>query len=125
MDCINGCMVRSKPNIFITLWFGTQIKPNSMTETFSFSKTDFVGVAEAKNWPPIWRKDVFKQCPESKILFLGLKGAMLKSYLLEACFDLISSPSPSIKIQIIGGKINENLGFESPLRKVNFFLSFF
>jgi hypothetical protein len=49
-----------------------------MTETFSFSKTDFVGVAEAKNWPPIWCKDVFKQCPESKILFLGLKGAVLR-----------------------------------------------
>ena len=78
MDCINSCMVRSKPNIFITLWFGTQIKPNSMTETFSFSKTDFVGVGEAKNWPPIWCKDIFKQCPESKILFLGLKGAVLR-----------------------------------------------
>ena len=37
---------------------------------------------------------------------------------LEACFDLISSPSPSMKIQIIGGKITENLGFESPLQKV-------
>ena len=36
--------------------------------------------------------------------------------LLEACFDLISSPSPSIKIQIIGGKNTENLGLESLLR---------
>ena len=72
----------SKLNIFITLWFGTQIKPNSMTETFSFSKTDFVGVAEAKNWPPIWCKDVFKQCPESKILFLGPKRAVLR---LQSC----------------------------------------
>ena len=108
----------SKPNIYITLWFGTQIKPNSMTETFSFSKTDFVGVAEAKHWPPIWCKDVFKQCPESKILFLGLKGAVSKSYLLEACFDLISSSSPSVKIQIMSGKITENLGLESSLPKV-------
>ena len=33
--------------------------------------------------------------------------------LLEACFDLISSPSPSMKIQTMGGKITENLGFES------------
>ena len=32
--------------------------------------------------------------------------------LLEACFDLISSPSPSMKIQIMGGKITENLGFK-------------
>ena len=38
--------------------------------------------------------------------------------LLEACFDLISSPSPSMKIQIMVGKITENLGFESPLWKV-------
>ena len=30
---------------------------------------------------------------------------------LEACFDLISSPSLSMKIQIMGGKITENLGF--------------
>ena len=41
--------------------------------------------------------------------------------LLEACFALISSPSPSMKIQIIDGKITENLGFESPLRKVKTF----
>ena len=33
-------------------------------------------------------------------------------------FDLISSPSPSMKIQIMGGKITENLGFESLLWKV-------
>ena len=45
--------------------------------------------------------------------------------LLEACFDLISGSSLSMKIQILGGKITENLGFKSPLRKVNFFLSFF
>ena len=30
--------------------------------------------------------------------------------------DLISSPSPSMKIKIVDGKIIENLGFESPLR---------
>ena len=39
--------------------------------------------------------------------------------LLEACFDLFLSPSLSMKIQILGGKIIENLGFESPRRKVN------
>ena len=38
--------------------------------------------------------------------------------LLEACFDLISSPSPSMKIQIMGGKITENHGLKSPLWKV-------
>ena len=45
--------------------------------------------------------------------------------LLEACFDLISPSSLSMKIQIIGGKITENLGFKSPLRKVKFFCPFF
>ena len=45
--------------------------------------------------------------------------------LLEACFDLILSASPSMKIQIMGGKITGNLGFKSPLRKVTFFLFFF
>ena len=43
---------------------------------------------------------------------------------LEACFDLISSPSLSIKIQIMGGKITDNLGFKSPLRKVKIFVLF-
>ena len=40
-------------------------------------------------------------------------------FLLEACFDLIS------KIQIMGGKITENLGFKSPLQKVKKNLFFF
>ena len=37
--------------------------------------------------------------------------------------DLISSPSPSVKIQIV--KITENLGFESPLWKVKIFFVLF
>ena len=41
------------------------------------------------------------------------------------CLDLISSPSLSMKIQILGRKITENPGFKSPLRKVKNFLSFF
>jgi hypothetical protein len=45
--------------------------------------------------------------------------------LLGACFDLISGSSLSMKIQIMGGKITENLGFKSPLLKVNKFLFFF
>ena len=40
---------------------------------------------------------------------------------LEACFDLILSPSLSMIIQIMGGKITENLEFKSPLWKINFF----
>ena len=46
--------------------------------------------------------------------------------LLEVYFDLISSPSPSIKIQIMGGKNTENLGLETPLlRNVKIFFSLF
>ena len=37
--------------------------------------------------------------------------------LLEACLNLISGSSLHMKIQIMGGKITENLGFKSPLRK--------
>ena len=46
--------------------------------------------------------------------------------LLEAYFDLISSPSPSIKIQIMGRKNIENLAFEcsSRMSKKNGSLSF-
>ena len=40
---------------------------------------------------------------------------------LEACFDLILGSSLSMKIQIMGRKYTENLGFKSPLQKVNFF----
>ena len=43
---------------------------------------------------------------------------------LEACFDLISRSSLHMKIQIMGRKIDENLGFKLPLRKVNFFTQF-
>ena len=43
--------------------------------------------------------------------------------ILEACFDLISSPSPSMKIQVMGGKIIGNLGFKSLYQKI--FFSFF
>ena len=47
---------------------------------------------------------------------------------LEACFDLILDSSLAMKIQIMGRKITKNLGFKSPLRKVNnvcpFFFSF-
>ena len=45
--------------------------------------------------------------------------------LLEACFDLISGSSLSMKIQIMGGKITDYLGFKSLLRKVKMFCSFF
>ena len=48
----------------------------------------------------------------------------VKSYLLEACFDLISSPSSFMTIQIVGGKITENLRFQFLLQKVIFFVLF-
>ena len=45
--------------------------------------------------------------------------------LLEVCFDLISGSSLFMKIQIMGWKITENLGFKSSPRKFKKFLSFF
>ena len=54
---------------------------------------------------------------------IQIEGKVLS--LLEACFDLISTCSLHMKIQIMGGKITENLRFKSPLWKVNFFCPFF
>ena len=50
----------------------------------------------------------------SRVFFMKFKVLSL----LEAFFDLISSPSTSMKIQIMGGKITENMGFKSLLQKV-------
>ena len=55
--------------------------------------------------------------------FFILKCKVLS--LLEAYFDLISGSTLSMKIQIMGGKITENLGLKSPLPKVKIFCSFF
>ena len=44
--------------------------------------------------------------------------------LLEACFYLILGSSLHMKIRIMDGKITENLGFKSPLWKVQFFFLF-
>ena len=44
---------------------------------------------------------------------------------LEACFDLISSSLLSMKFQIMGRKITENLGFKSPPQKVKKILFYF
>ena len=63
------------------------------------------------------------QIDRPRISYLKLTCKVLS--LLEACFDLIWGSSPSMKIQIMGGKITENLGFKSPLRKVKIFCSFF
>ena len=63
----------------------------------------------------------------SKDWHILIKAWLKVLSILEACFDLISSHSPSMKIQIMGGKITENLGFQSPLQKVkkNFVLFLF
>ena len=52
------------------------------------------------------------------LLFLGSNAhAEIQTFKvlsrLEACFDLISSSSLSMKIQIMGGKITGNLGFKT------------
>jgi hypothetical protein len=63
---------------------------------------------------------IFLNLTKSVVVFWGKVLS-----LLEACFDLISGSSLHMKIQIMGGKITENLGFKSPLRKVKKILSFF
>ena len=50
--------------------------------------------------------------PNCQILAATYNGQGKVLSLLEACFDLISSPSLSMKIQIMGRKITENLGFK-------------
>ena len=68
----------------------------------------------------IFTANIFLLCDGEQFLSI-LKEFLLFKYifkvlsLLEACFDLMSSPSPSMKIQILGRKITENLVFESPL----------
>ena len=45
--------------------------------------------------------------------------------LLEACFYLISGSSLYMEIQIMGGKITENLGFKSSLQRLEYFCHFY
>ena len=48
-------------------------------------------------------------------IFWGLFFIVIKVLsLLEGCLDLIFSPSPSVKIQIKGGKIVQNSGVQIP-----------
>ena len=47
---------------------------------------------------------------------INIQGKVLS--LLEASFDLISSPSPSMKMEIMGRTITAKLGYESLLQKV-------
>ena len=60
--------------------------------------------------------------PNSHQIGLHVCGVKVLS-LLDARFDLISTSS--MKIQIIGGKITENLRFKSLLKKVKISLSYF
>ena len=60
-----------------------------------------------------------------KLKVLGTMKILKVMSLFEDCFDLISGSSLSMNIQIMGGKITENLGFKSPLRKVKTFLFVF
>ena len=49
---------------------------------------------------------------------LDMKNVDKVLFLLGACFDLISGSSLHINIQIMGGKVTENLEFKSLLQKV-------
>ena len=66
-------------------------------------------------------------CNALRILFWNQKMIRPNKVLslLETCFDLFLGSSLHMKIQIMGWKITENLGFKSPLRKVKKNLFFF
>ena len=78
------------------------------------SRTPFLGASTMDGFSKICAEITSKFSPPVKVLSL-----------LEACFDLTSGSSLSMKTQIMGGKITENLGFKSPLRKVKIFCPFF
>ena len=83
---------------------GFQINSNGFSRDRSFQHQSYLAACRNSLWP----------CSNSfKVLSF-----------LEACFDLNSSSSFSMKIQIMGGKITENPGFKSLLRKVKIFLTF-
>jgi hypothetical protein len=71
----------------------------------SFPVQVVVGVAAASTtmMNPSMSMTMANGAPPGKVLSL-----------LEPCFHLISSSSPSMKIQIMGGKITENQWFQSP-----------
>ena len=100
----------------------------------SLAKEIFHFANFVKCWIPIYQKTNINtlmelQCLEKwnariQTAWVGSDHSKVLS-LLEAFFDLISPSSLSMKIQIIGGQITENLGFKSPLRKVKKFCPFF
>ena len=63
-------------------------------------------------------------CMNKEAICFG-QNKIVKVLFFEACFDLIWESSLSMKIQILGGKNTETLGFKSPLRKVKIFCPFF
>ena len=73
-----------------------------------------IKLKEAVEWTD-WVKPVCLPGTRKLNLTEGASGYIAGKVqsLLEACLDLISSPSPSMKIQTMGGKITENLGLES------------
>ena len=60
-----------------------------------------------------------------KLKVLGNMKILKVMSLFEACFDLISGSSLSMNIQIMGGKITENLRFKSRFWKVKIFFVLF
>ena len=71
---------------------------------------------------PIWTPQVLSEVKWKCIRMSLILEQKVKSYVsfLEACFNLISGSSLSMKIQIMVRKIAENLGLKSLLRKVKF-----
>jgi hypothetical protein len=60
----------------------------------------------SKNTPFFWK-------PGASRILLQLKTCFKVEKILEGCLDLILSSLSSVKIQIEGGKITENLGLKS------------
>ena len=71
-----------------------------------------------QKYPFFWK-------PGASLILLQLKTCFKVEKILEGCLDLILSPLYSVKIQIEGGKITENLGLKSALQTVNIFFCFF
>jgi hypothetical protein len=105
----------------------TTLKQLSLLFKHFFLILDLInGLPERHNFDNYIKNRLKKWCPKGYDHSSNLEQLVYKVLsFLEACFDLISDSSLSRKIQIMGGKITENLGFKSPLRKVKKFPFFF
>ena len=95
--------------------------------TCEFTSIGFIEMHSLKRFDPIvlFNKLLGEACISMTTLVSDKVHIFKVLSLLEAYIDLILDSSLHMKIQIMGGKITENLRFKSPLRKVKIGLSFF